>query len=77
MLNDGGNENGKTNTQTKKKHVSLATTKKQQKLCRCCTLLYQMNTITILAKGGSKISHITCCQFSPVLATRSVARKKN
>ena len=27
MLNDGGNENGKTNTQTKKKQpVSLATT---------------------------------------------------
>ena len=28
MLNDGGNENGKTNTQTKKNHVSLATTTK-------------------------------------------------
>ena len=29
MLNDGGNENGKTNTQTRKKqYVSLATTKK-------------------------------------------------
>ena len=52
MLNDGGNENGKTNTQTRKKqYVSLATTKKNNNnfaraahfffafLCRCLARL--------------------------------------
>ena len=36
MLNDGGNENGKTNTQTKKNNTSH----KQQQLCTCSTLLF-------------------------------------
>ena len=41
MLNDGGNENGKTNTQTQKNNTShQEQQQKQQQLCTCSTLLF-------------------------------------
>ena len=59
MLKDGGNKNGKTNTQTKKKHVSLATTTKTTTTLQVLRTSFLHFFVVVLHDHSVKLSSYT------------------